>query len=400
MPEIDTTPFWRDSASTPHFGALARDLEVDVVVIGAGITGITAAYLLKRAGRRVALIERDRVACAASGHTTAHLTCVTDTRLTALIRDLGVDHARGVWDAGLAAIVQMAEHVRREQIECHFAHVPGYLHASLDEPPDAEVDTLRHEAQAAAELGFEARYLDRVPYVDRPGMEIAGQARIHPRKYLAGLLRKVDGDGCHVFEQSAVDAVEHHPDDSFSLKANGHTIRCGYVVFATHNSSVFMLRRELALYTSYVIGGPVHPGRVPDALFWDTAEPYRYLRLEPHRGFDFVIFGGEDHPTAEAHNPRECYAHLEAALAHLVPDVEITHHWSGPVIETHDGLPFIGEIAPRQFMATGFAGNGMTFGTLGAMMATDAVLERDNPWRELFDRFTAASAARVSRAAR
>jgi glycine/D-amino acid oxidase-like deaminating enzyme/nitrite reductase/ring-hydroxylating ferredoxin subunit len=393
MPEIDTTPYWRDSASMPHFGAIERDLQVDVVVIGAGITGITAAYLLKRAGRKVALLERHRVGDEDTGHTTAHLTCVTDTRLSALIRDFGADHARAVWDAGLAAIAQIDEQVRREQMDCHFAWLPGYLHASLDVPPEDEAQMLRQEAEAAADLGFDARYLERVPFVDRPGMEIADQARFHPRKYLAALLRRVEGDGCHVFEHSGVDTVDELKDDTFLVHACGHTVRCGYLVIATHDPvagaaswlTANLLRTKLALYTSYVIGGPLLSGRVPDALFWDTAEPYRYLRLEPHRGFDYVIFGGEDHKTGQAEDTRACYAHLEAALEHLVPDVEITHHWSGQVIETNDGLPYIGEIAPRQFIATGFAGNGMTFGTLGAMMATDAVIGRDNPWRELFD---------------
>jgi glycine/D-amino acid oxidase-like deaminating enzyme len=398
MAEIDTTPYWRESASMPHFAALERDLRVDVVVVGAGITGITAAYLLKQAGRSVALLERHRCADIDTGHTTAHLTCVTDTRLTALIRDFGADHARAIWDAGLAAIAQIDEHVRREEIDCHFEWVPGYLHAPLDVPPEIEADSLRHEAAAAADLGFNAQYLDRVPYVDRPGMEIADQARFHPRKYLAALLKRVDGDGSHVFEHSGVDEVQEGKEgkdgngESFAVTSRGHTIRCGYLVIATHNpvvgaglTSATFLQTKLALYTSYVIGGRVPPGSVPDVLFWDTAEPYRYLRLDPYRGYDFVIFGGEDHKTGQAQDTRACYEHLESALAHLVPDVEITHRWSGQVIETNDGLPFIGETAPSQFAATGFAGNGMTFGTLGAMMAADAALGRENPWRELFD---------------
>jgi Rieske Fe-S protein len=139
------------------------------------------------------------------------------------------------------------------------------------------------------------------------------------------------------------------------------------------------------LYTSYVIAGRVPPGTVPDALFWDTSDPYHYLRLETHRDYDLVIFGGEDHKTGQVPSTTECYDRLGRTLTRLLPEIEVTHRWSGQVIETPDGLPYIGRTADHQYAATGFAGNGMTFGTLGGMMAADAILGRANPWTDLFD---------------
>ena len=124
-------------------------------------------------------------------------------------------------------------------------------------------------------------------------------------------------------------------------------------------------------------------GAVPDALFWDTDDPYHYLRLEPHRDYDLVIFGGEDHKTGQATDTNACYERLESRLAAVVPGIAVTHRWSGQVIETPDGLPFVGRTADHQYAATGFAGNGLTFGTLAAMMMTDAILGRANPWAEL-----------------
>jgi Rieske Fe-S protein len=124
---------------------------------------------------------------------------------------------------------------------------------------------------------------------------------------------------------------------------------------------------------------------VPDALFWDTADPYHYLRLDRHRDYDTIIFGGEDHKTGQVSDTEACYTALERTLKQWLPRIEITHRWSGQVIETGDGLPYIGETSPRQFVATGYSGNGMTFGTIAAMMARDAVLGRRNPWDNLFD---------------
>ena len=384
-----TSSFWIDSASMPVFPKLQQDHDADVVVVGGGLTGLTTAYLLQKAGKRVALIERTRCAQVDTAYTTAHLTMVTDERLTDLVSRFGRDHAQAVWDAGLAAISQIDEIVRGEAIACGFGWVAGYLHAPR-QGGRADVAMLQENAALAADMGFDAAFVETVPLMSVPGIRFDGQARFHPRQYLAGLARAIREAGGDIFEHTAAEAFSSDP---LSVTANGHTIRCDDIVLATHNPLVGLsgllgataFQTKLALYTSYVVAGRVVPGTVPDALFWDTADPYQYLRIEPHRDFDMVIFGGEDHKTGQAANPSECYRHLEEQLAALIPEVDITHRWSGQVIETPDSLPYIGQTAEHQYTGTGFAGNGMTFGTLTGMMSADAILGRTNPWGELFD---------------
>ena len=239
-------------------------------------------------------------------------------------------------------------------------------------------------------MGFDAEYLESVPLVDRPGVRFANQARIHPRQYLAGVAKAFVALGGRIHEHSEADEF---CDDPRAVKANGHTVTCEDVVIATHNPLVgfggmagaTLFQTKLALYTSYVIAGRVARGVVPDALWWDTADPYQFLRVEPHRDHDVVIFGGEDHKTGQQEDTEACYRRLEEQLRAIVPDVELTHRWSGQVIETPDGLPYIGRSADHQYSATGYAGNGLTFGTLAGIMISDAILGRSNPWSELFD---------------
>src|SRR5262249_5495266 len=138
-------------------------------------------------------------------------------------------------------------------------------------------------------------------------------------------------------------------------------------------------------YTSYAIGARVPKGKLSRSLFWDTADPYHYLRVDNHSRSDYVIFGGADHKTGQKADTDACFRRLEKKLDSILPEADVVHSWTGQVVETNDGLPFIGETADRQFVATGFAGNGMTFGTLGAMMAVDAVAGVQNPWKDLFD---------------
>ena len=385
-----TTPYWSDSAAIPVFPKLERDQRVDVLVVGGGITGLTTAYLLQRSGKTVAVVERERCAQIDTGHTTAHLTMVTDAALVDLADRFGRDHAQAVWDAGLAAIAQIDDIRREQQIDCGFERVEGYQHAPRANVTEQQVAELRKNAALAAELGFDATFVDDVPLMAVPGIRFEDQARFHPRKYLAGLAAALRESGAHIYEHSTAEEFSTNP---LSAKVNGCTVTCDDLVIATHNPLVGLknvltataFQTKLALYTSYVVAGRVPSGTVPDALFWDTSDPYQYLRVDRHRDFDIVIFGGEDHKTGQVEKPTACYRRLEEILTSLLPQIEITHHWSGQVIETPDSLPYIGEMASHQYAGTGFAGNGMTFGTLTAMMATDAIVGRSNPWAELFD---------------
>ncbi len=375
----------------PVHPKLGEDVEVDVIVVGAGITGITAAHLFKRAGKTVALVDRGRCAHVDTGHTTAHLTCVTDCRLYRIAGKFNETAAKAVWEAGAAAIDQIVQIVRKEDIACDFKWVPGYLHVPVDAKDDRSTRSeLEKEAALANKFGIRADPLEEIPFFKVPGIRFAHQALFHPLKYLSGLLRKVPGDGSHVFENTDVEEIT---DEPLSIKSGGFTIRGKYIVLATHtpltgNTSTMramLFQTKLALYTSYAVGARLPSGLIEEAAFWDTAEPYNYLRVDRHRGHDYAIFGGEDHKTGQEHDTEAAYHRLEKRLKHLIPEAEIDHRWSGQVIETNDGLPFIGETAPHQFAATGFAGNGMTFGTLSAMMAVDAMLKRQNPWQDIFE---------------
>jgi nitrite reductase/ring-hydroxylating ferredoxin subunit len=152
-------------------------------------------------------------------------------------------------------------------------------------------------------------------------------------------------------------------------------------------SSLFkatLFQTKLALYTSYVLGAKLPRGTVPEALFWDTTDPYYYLRIDPRSDDDYAIFGGEDCKTGQEDDPKLVFNRLEDQLKKVLPEAEVQDRWLGQVVETDDGLPLIGENAGQQFIATGFCGNGFTLGTLSALMVRDRYLGRKNPWFDLF----------------
>jgi glycine/D-amino acid oxidase-like deaminating enzyme/nitrite reductase/ring-hydroxylating ferredoxin subunit len=374
--------------SLPTFPTLDRDLDVDVTIVGAGLTGITAAYLLRKAGKRVVLLDRDRVASADTARTTAHLTYVTDQRLHHLVNKFGRDGARAFWEAGAAAIDQIWQLVQETRVECEFRWVSGYLHEPLRGADDKERDRLQEDARLAIDFGFDARYIEHVPSVQRPGVAFANQAKFHPRKYLAALVSAIPGDGSHVFELTNFERAESSP---MTVYANGKRIHCEYLVIATHNPLVgeksvlgaTLLQTKLALYTSYVLGARLPRGALPEGLFWDTGDPYEYLRVDANPDHQYAIFGGEDVKTGQEEDPHEIFQKLGNRLRERIPTAEIRNRWMGQVIETADGLPFIGENTDHQFIATGFCGNGFTLGTLAGVMARDRYLGRKNPWFDL-----------------
>lgn len=372
----------------PKFPRVTRNASCDVLVIGGGITGLTTAYLLSQAGKRVCLLERDTIGSGDTYCTTAHLTYVTDLRLSELVKNFGKPAAGLVWHGGAAAIDTIQEITTREKIDCDFRRIPGYLHASLEKESD-ERKSLNADIKLARELGFEASFVESAPVVGRPAARFANVAKFHPLKFLAGIANAAIKQGCQIFEHSeAMEFVE----EPRAVKVNGKQITCDYIVLATHvplmgktgllNATIF--QSKLAPYSSYVVGAKIAGGDYPEASFWDTTEPYYYLRTDRSKAGAYAIFGGLDHKTGQADDLEERYQKLEEILRSLIPTAKVDRRWSGQVIETNDGLPYIGETAERQFAATGFAGNGMTLGTLAALMATDAVLGQKNPWSDLF----------------
>lgn len=385
--EVAQHPVWTE-VSLPQFPVLAQDLKVDVAIVGGGLTGVTTAHLLSQQGMRVALLERSRIACADTGHTTSHLTYVTDERLHELTDRLGKDAARLFWGAGAAAIDEIDNIVRATQADCEFKWVTGYLHEPKLLPDPEQLELLKQDAALAREFGFDCEFIQAAPYSGGAAVRFPQQAKFHPRKYIKALLSAIQGAGGQIFEQSPFEAVE---DDSVTLRANGRKVRCDYLVIATHNPRMGMkglvastlFQTKLTLHTSYVLGAELPANTLPEALFWDTNDPYEYLRVEARGSRQYAIFGGADVKTGQEKNTAAQFEKLEQRLRTVLPEARLRHRWMGQVVETDDGLPFIGENAERQFIATGFSGNGFTLGTLSAMMIRDRLTQRENPWSDL-----------------
>lgn len=387
---------WR-VRGVPRLPSTPPPTQVDVAIVGGGITGLTAAYLLKQSGKRVAVFEREQIGSGETGNTSAHLTHVTDAGLAQIAKQFGREAARRVWKGGAAAIDLIEANARERGIACGFQRVPGFQCAPFFEE-DTGTDALREDADLANQLGFHARFTERGPITGKPAIAFSDQAIFHPLDYLTGLALAVDGDGSFVRVKCEVSEVL---DDPLAVIVNGETVACDDVILATHVPlagrtnivSATLFQTKLYPYSSYVLGAQLHDDQLMPGLYFDSADPYYYLRVHDDGRGRYAIFGGEDHKTGQESDTESRFERLVDAFKRLIPTATVERRWSGQVIETSDGLPFIGETAAHQFAATGYAGNGMTFGTLAGMMLHDEVMKRSNPWREIFDPHRKAASA-------
>ena len=280
--------------------------------------------------------------------------------------------------------------VRQHEIECGFEWVEGYLHVPQGDGASNDVERLKRDAELAAELGFDAAFVDArrwsgrraCAWTVRRGSTRVATWRGSPRpSRLGGRIH--EHTTAEEFSDGPLSVMRQRPPDhAAATSCSPRTTRSSVWPAPRAPRSSRPSSRSIQLRR----GRDERPrASCPTLLLWDTADPYRYFRVEPHRGYDVVIFGGEDHKTGQASDTSERYARLEQELRRWRPAIELTHRWSGQVIETPDGLPYIGATAEHQYAGTGYAGNGLTFGTLAGMMMADAILGRANPWSDLFD---------------
>ena len=380
--EKQTKSLWIGTTPPPKFDAFRNNTHVDVAIIGGGITGLTAAILLKERGKSVAVIEKDRVASGESGHTTAHLTEAIDARYYYVARAFNKDAARIVAQASRAAIEQIASFIDRLSIDCRFHRVPGYLYTESRN----KVAELKKEAAAASEAGVSARFVEEVPlpFPTRGAVVFDNQAQFHPREYLLALASRIPGDGSFLFDETFVTSIKEGQPCVVETAAGRITAEAIFqasdVPIAGFNS-VFM---KDAPYRTYAIAYRSDE-KHPEGLFWDTADPYHYTRWQETDQGTFMIVGGADHKVGQETDTESCFDELTEYVSQRFgiedpPD----YRWSGQVIESADGLPFIGR-SGEIFVSTGYAGQGMTFGTVGGMIVADLITGRPNEWADLFD---------------
>lgn len=387
---MDTTSTWlNDIEIPPAQPSLLEEITADIAIIGGGLTGTLAGYLLGKAGKKVVILEKKDISNSTTAYTTAWLNCVVDTNLSELIKMYEKEGARKVWRSGMEAIDLIEEIIKKEKIDCDFSRVSHYRYATTDK----EMQNLKREHASAEKLGFETSLHEKtsLPFPNFGSLQIKNQAKFHPVKFLIGLIKASAKYNVVRYENTEAQGIQEISPLKSIIKTTSGSVETLYPIIATYEpfNSPKELFAHKAMYSSYVVEVKIPHGTISEGLYEDGKNPYHYFRVDTLKKGDRIILGGEDH-RSELPIPKEKnYNSLLSYLDKLLPGTkyEVVRKWSGGIIETIDGLPYIGSYSknnPNLLVATGFSGNGMTYSAVASQIFKDIILENENPYGEVY----------------
>lgn len=387
-----TNSVWM-SIDMPAGTPLHEDTTAEVCVIGGGIAGLTTAYRLSQEGKSVVVLESGTLGSGMTPLTTAHLSHVMDRGMSTIERLHGEEGGRLAVQSHATAIRWIEETAAKESLSCDFERVDGFLFASSDD----SARQIEEEWQAARRAGLTdvARYDTDIPlpFPAEACLRFPSQAQFHPMKYLSGLARAIQQKGGRLFTDSHVIQVDAKSRVVVKTRRGWH-VSADSVVVTTNTpiNNTVTLHTKQAPYVTYVIGARIAAGSLPKALYWDTEDPYHYVRshteiIDGHEQ-TVLIVGGEDHKTGQAEDGERRYAALETWMRERFPMAEdVLFSWAGQVMESIDGLAYIGRNPgdSNVYVATGDSGMGMTHGTIAGLLLSDLIMGRPSPWASLYD---------------
>lgn len=384
-----TLSTWTGKYPPIYTQSLTENRSTDVCVIGGGIAGLTVAYLLASEGRSVVLLEKEGIGSGESGRTTAHFTSALDDRYFEIERMHGEENTRLAAQSQVHAIRLAEKIVSDEKIDCDLRHVAGYLFLG----PEHDSKYLQKEFAAAQKAGLDVEWTPSfLPSLSEEAWILfRNQMQLHPMKYFSGLKEAILRKGGEIFTHSNVTAIDKNAPSRVHLE-NGVTVTANSVVVATCTPFIDRLKMHTkqGAYRTYVIAARISRDLFPEGLFWDTSDPYHYIRLESDGNDEYerLIVGAEDHKTGQAEHPEDGWKRLEDWARKRIPNLgQIDYRWSGQIMEPQDFLAYAG-LNPGDediYIMTGDSGNGMTNGTIGAKIVTDRILGRKNPYSALYD---------------
>jgi glycine/D-amino acid oxidase-like deaminating enzyme/nitrite reductase/ring-hydroxylating ferredoxin subunit len=380
---------WMNDFEMHRFMPLHRDIDTEVCIIGGGIAGLTTAYLLIKEGKKVCVLEDHEIGSGQSGKSTAHFTVALDTPYLELEKIHGTDGIKLIAQSHQAAIQVVKEIVFKESFSCDLEMLDGNLFTT-----GKLMNGIEKELQAMHRAGIDGAYLEEkspLPFHAGPSLRIPNQVQLHPLKYLKGLAEVIQRRGGKIFTHTHAKQI-HGGGKAHVITTDGYKIECKSIVVATNTpiNNWFSIHNKQTANRTYAVSALIPSGSVSKALYWDTLEKNHYIRIQTvDQDHDLLIIGGEGHRTGQDDEPIQNYIKLETWARDHFPFIQsFLQRWSGQVFESIDGIGHLGQNPLDQknvFIISGDNGNGMTNGTIGAMIITDEIMTRTNPWSDLYN---------------
>jgi glycine/D-amino acid oxidase-like deaminating enzyme/nitrite reductase/ring-hydroxylating ferredoxin subunit len=392
--KAETKSIWEDTAAEEAgYPKLEGKHEIDIVVVGGGITGITAALLLSKAGRKVMLLEGQRIGLGTTGNSTGNLYVTVDEHLSHIRRKWNADVMKSIVKSRESALNFIESCVKQYKIDCDFRKVPfTYFAESLDN--DIK-DFIEDEFDALKECGLNPKMAEKatLPYKTVKSLSAEGQAQFHPLKYVRELA-KIASEKASIYEESRVTDIDQKEG---IVKTDKAEVRANHILLATHSPvGAYMVHTLMAPYREFGVAAELKDGDFPSGINWGMNKPKHSIRSFENKGKNYVMVIGDKFKTGQHGDTHKYIQGLKDYLKERVNISDFKYVWGGQHYRSFDGLPYIGRHNEKVYFMTGFATDGLIYGTLAAMMVSDLVLEISNPWEEIYKvtRFTPIKSAK------
>jgi glycine/D-amino acid oxidase-like deaminating enzyme/nitrite reductase/ring-hydroxylating ferredoxin subunit len=374
----------------PDAPRLRRNETADVVVVGSGIAGLSTAYELAQRGKDVVVLDRGPIGKGMTSRTTAHLVAISDDSFDSFIKLRGLELAKIYYQSQSTAVDRIETIQSDHGIACNFRRVDGFLFPAIGSDP-TELDP---ELDASRRIGVAVEQAQGVPFKGQDQvrcLRYLNQGTFHPLKYLRGIAEAIISRKGRLYADTVVESVEEDEKGILVRTSDGHTVRAAAAVVATNSpiNDRVAIHTKQAPYRTYAMAYTIPRGIMPDALYWDTLDPYHYVRLQPGPGTtDYLIVGGADHKTGEADDGWVRFEGIESWIRGLVPELgRETNRWSGQIMDPIDYSGFIGRNPGDKnvYVATGDSGQGITHGVVASLLISDLITKGGSAWEELYD---------------
>lgn len=384
---MKTTSIWKDTANIEtNFPSLQEDIKVDVAVIGGGITGLMTALLLSEAGKKVAVFEALNIGFGTTGYSTGNLYALVDEHLSKIKSKWNKDVMINVVKSRSEALDLIESTINKFEIDCNFSRQP--FHYFAEKLDDYSSKFLEKEFAAAQEAGLNAELTSDIPLhfpIER-GLRIENQAQFQPVKFIHGLANKVC-DKFMIFENTKITEIE---EDNCVLKTEDYKINAKQIVIATHTpKGIFAVQSFMGPYREYGAAGILKKGsKYPKGIFWGVSENEKHsVRSFNDNAKNYIMVIGEKHKTGQEDCNIDRVKNLEKFLDSRYDMKSFEYRWGGQHYRAADGLPYIGQsfTSDNTYIATGFATDGLVYGTVAAVIIKDHILGKQNEYFEMYN---------------
>ncbi|MCZ0701924.1 glycine/D-amino acid oxidase-like deaminating enzyme/nitrite reductase/ring-hydroxylating ferredoxin subunit [Natronobacillus azotifigens] len=382
----DTSSYWKNNTSLPSFASLKDNIKTDILIVGAGITGITTAYLLRNQGFNVTLIESDTILSGTTEYTTGKITAQHGLIYDELIQHFGVEKAKQYYQAANDAKQWIHDTIIKEQLDCDFTTQDAYLYTN----DEKEIKNLDKEYEAYQQLKIDGELVTEMPLgiPIRKALVMKNQAQFHPLAFLKHLVTSIHEDDINIYEHTTAVDIDYQESITVTTKDN-HKIACKQLVMASHypfHDKSGMYFSRMYEERSYLIAVKTNT-KFPGGMYVNVEQPSRTVRATADNGEEIWLVGGERHKTGQEKEAINHHEQLELFADQNFGITSYHHRWSAQDLTTVDKLPYIGPVTknkPRAMIATGYRKWGMTSGTQAAIIISDLLLEKENPYATLF----------------